>query len=136
MANRTVYRRGLPVLAGLRYRGREGMFAWLLHRVSGLGVLLFLVLHIFDIFLMGLGPEIFNSLLVLYHSWWGRIMTCFLVFGLLFHAVNGARIIIQDFWPRLWRHQAKLIWIETAIFIPVFLWTAFVTLRPLFGYHP
>jgi succinate dehydrogenase/fumarate reductase cytochrome b subunit len=59
-------------------------------------------------------------------------MTVFLVFGLLFHAVNGARIIIQDFWPRLWRYQARLIWIEVAIFIPVFVWTAFVTLRPLF----
>jgi len=132
MAIRRVYRGGSPVLAGLRYRGREGMFAWLLHRLSGLGVLLFLVIHIFDIFLMGFGPKTFNALLVLYHSWWGRIMTVFLVFGLLFHAVNGARIIILDFWPRLWRHQAKLIWIEVLISVPVFLWTAFITIRPLF----
>jgi succinate dehydrogenase / fumarate reductase cytochrome b subunit len=132
MAIRTVYRGGSPVLEGLRYRGREGMIAWLLHRLSGLGVLLFLVIHIFDIFLMGFGPGPFNALLVLYHSWWGRIMTVFLVFGLLFHAVNGARIIIQDFWPRLWRHQGRLILIETIIFVPVFVWTAFVTLRPLF----
>ena len=56
MAIRTVYRGGSPVLEGLRYRGREGMIAWLLHRLSGLGVLLFLVIHIFDIFLMGFGP--------------------------------------------------------------------------------
>jgi succinate dehydrogenase / fumarate reductase cytochrome b subunit len=131
MAIRMVYRHGSPTLAGLRYRGREGMFAWLLHRASGLGILLFLVLHIFDIFLMGLGPGPFNALLVIYHAWWGRILTVFLLFGVLFHAVNGARIIVQDLWPQLWRHQGKLIWIETALFLPVFLWAAYLTLRPL-----
>ena len=65
MATRTVYRRGRPILEGLRYRGREGMIAWLLHRASGLGVLLFLALHIVDIFLLAFGPDIFNALLVL-----------------------------------------------------------------------
>jgi succinate dehydrogenase / fumarate reductase cytochrome b subunit len=132
MAPRTVYRRGMPILEGLRYRGREGMFAWLLHRATGLGILLFLLLHIFDIFLLAFGPELFEELLVLYHSWWGRILTVFLLFGVLFHALNGARIIVQDFWPRLWPYQRRLIWIETAVFLPVFLWGAYIFLRPIF----
>ena len=132
MAPRTVYRRGMPILEGLRYRGREGMFAWLLHRATGLGILLFLLLHVFDIFLLAFGPELFEELLVLYHSWWGRILTVFLLFGVLFHALNGARIIVQDFWPRLWPYQRRLIWIETAIFLPVFLWGAYIFLRPIF----
>jgi len=108
------------------------MFAWLLHRATGLGILLFLLLHIFDIFLLAFGPELFEELLVLYHSWWGRILTVFLLFGVLFHALNGARIIVQDFWPRLWPYQRRLIWIETAVFLPVFLWGAYIFLRPIF----
>lgn len=132
MATRTVYRRGVPILEGLRYRGREGMFAWLLHRASGLGILLFLALHIVDIFLMAFGPEVFNELLVLYHSAPGRILTVFLLFGVLFHALNGFRIIVQDFWPKLWPYERQLIWVEAAIFIPIFLWGAYQFLLPIF----
>lgn len=132
MATRTVYRRGVPILEGLRYRGREGMFAWLLHRASGLGILLFLALHIVDIFLMAFGPEVFNELLVLYHSTLGRILTVFLLFGVLFHALNGFRIIVQDFWPKLWPYERQLIWVEAAIFIPIFLWGAYQFLLPIF----
>ncbi|HEX7049607.1 MAG TPA: hypothetical protein VF188_05295 [Longimicrobiales bacterium] len=134
MATRTVYRRGSPILEGLRYRGREGMLAWLLHRTTGLGVLLFLALHIVDIFTLGFGPGVFDELLIIYHAWWGRILTVFLLFGLLFHAVNGARIIIQDFWPKTWPYERTLIRIEAAIFLPVFLWGAYRFLLPLFGH--
>jgi len=48
------------------YRGGPGMVAWALHRVAGVGVALFLALHIFDIFLMHFGPGIFDELLFLY----------------------------------------------------------------------
>ena len=129
---RTVYKRGTPVLEGLRYKGREGMFAWLLHRTTGLGILFFLVIHVVDIFLMAFGPDIFNALLVLYHAWWGRIMTVFLFFGVLFHALNGARIIIQDLWPRTWPHERKFIIAEAVVFVPVFLWGAYRILLPIF----
>ena len=45
------------------YRGREGQIAWMLHRITGIGVFFFLILHILDIFLMSFGPEVFNALL-------------------------------------------------------------------------
>ena len=51
---------------GITYRGREGHYAWLLHRVGGLGIMAFLLLHILDIFLVGFGPEIFGKFLILY----------------------------------------------------------------------
>lgn len=132
MATRTVYRQGWPILEGLRYRGREGMFSWLLHRASGLGVLLFLLLHILDIFLMAFGPDVFNELLVIYSAPWARVMEVFLLFGLLFHALNGARVIIQDFWPQTWPYERQIIWVEIAIFVPIFLYGAYKFLLPLF----
>jgi succinate dehydrogenase / fumarate reductase cytochrome b subunit len=44
----------------LRYRGGSGQWTWLLHRAAGLGVVLFLTLHIFDIWLIGLGRDTFE----------------------------------------------------------------------------
>lgn len=132
MQTRTVYRRGRLVLEGLRYRGREGMFAWLLHRATGLGVLFFLLLHIFDIFLLGFGPGVFNELLFIYRAWWARVLEVFLLFGVLFHALNGLRVIVQDFWPRLWEHERKLVWAEAAVFLPLFVWGTALFLGPLF----
>jgi succinate dehydrogenase / fumarate reductase, cytochrome b subunit len=131
-STRNVYKGGRPILEGLRYRGREGMFSWLLHRTTGIGVLLFLLLHIFDIFLLGFGPEVFDALLFFYHAWWARILEVFLLFGLLFHALNGARIIIQDFSPKLWRYERQMIWAQVVILLPIMVWGTYVFLRPIF----
>ncbi|MBM2843086.1 MAG: sdhC, partial [Anaerolineales bacterium] len=38
----------VPLEGSLHYRGREGQWAYLLHRVTGLGTLLFLTIHILD----------------------------------------------------------------------------------------
>lgn len=84
----------------LRYRGGLGQWAWAIHRAAGLGVLAFLLLHVFDIFLVTLGEEAFNwPLEFLYKSWPARILEIFLLFGLLYHAMNGVRIILADFMP-------------------------------------
>jgi succinate dehydrogenase / fumarate reductase, cytochrome b subunit len=109
------------VWKALTYQGREGHWAWILHRVSGLGVFAFLVIHIIDIYLIGYGPEPFNTLTALYHHPIARVGHIFLFFGVLFHAVNGARIIIMDLWPRLWRYQRQAIWVEAFIFLLVFI---------------
>lgn len=85
----------------LRYRGGAGQWAWAIHRAAGLGVLAFLVLHIFDIFLASFGPQAFNDLLFLYKGWPARILETTLLFGLLYHALNGLRIILADFFPAL-----------------------------------
>ncbi|MFQ5614309.1 MAG: succinate dehydrogenase, cytochrome b556 subunit [Anaerolineae bacterium] len=105
----------------LTYQGREGQWAWILHRASGLGVFAFLVIHIIDIYLIGYGPEPFDTLTAIYHHPVARVGHIFLFFGVLFHAINGARIIIFDFWPQLWRHQRRAIWIETVIFLLIFI---------------
>lgn len=85
----------------LRYRGGSGQWAWAIHRVAGLGVLAFLLLHIVDIFLAALGPTLFNDLLFIYKAWPFRILEVALLFGLLYHALNGLRIIVADFIPVL-----------------------------------
>lgn len=121
-----------PTNLGLRswltYRGGSGYVLWALHRVTGVGLVLFLALHIVDVFLLAFGPEAFEHLLVLYTSPPGRLMEIFLLFGVLFHAVNGLRIIVQDFFTKSWeRHlHDRLIVVQLIVFLLIFLPAAWI----------
>ena len=117
----------------VRYRGREGMWAWALHRITGLGVMFFLIWHILDIFLMALGPEEFNRFLVIYKAAPFRVLEVFLVFSVLFHALNGARIIIMDFAPGLMDYEARLFWIVLALSVIITVPAGVLMLAPLFA---
>ena len=113
------------------------MIAWALHRVAGVGVVLFLSLHIFDIFLVGLGPDIFNKLLFLYKHPLFRATEILLLFGLLYHALNGFRIILLDIFPATARFQTKLWYVQMVIvivaFIPLAILLAIPIAREAFG---
>ena len=117
---------------GIMYRGREGHWAWMMHRVAGLGVLLFLLLHICEIFLIGFGSELIGKFLVIYHSPPFRVVTVFLIYGVLYHGMNGLRITILDFWPETTRHERKMFWGVIAIVLPVTLIAAYATIAPIF----
>ena len=123
---------------GITYRGKEGHYAWLLHRVGGLGIMAFLLLHILDIFLVGFGPEVFGKFLILYTWPPFKIAELGLIFGVVYHAFNGVRIILVDFWPnrfsnlRMQRNMFRIVLILTLI---VFIPAAIATVGPWFGIH-
>ncbi len=52
---------------GSLYKGREGQWSWIAHRVTGVGILLFLFAHIIDTALVGWGPEAYNRVISVYH---------------------------------------------------------------------
>ncbi len=114
-----------------RYRGSEGMIAWAFHRISGLAIWLFLVLHVFDIWLSGANPKLYDDVLVIYASPAGRVGEMLLGAALLYHALNGLRIVIMDFWPSLTRYHRLLWYANWAVFTAVGLPVAFVILRPI-----
>ncbi|MEX1158670.1 MAG: succinate dehydrogenase, cytochrome b556 subunit [Thermomicrobiales bacterium] len=114
------------------YRGREGMISWALHRLTGLGVLMFLLIHIADIYVIGYGPEEFDSLLFIYDTLGFRLMEVLLVAALYYHAINGVRIILIDFWDSAVLIQRQLFYWGIAVFFLTFIPTAILMLRPLF----
>jgi len=115
------------------YRGREGQIAWMLHRVTGVGVFLFLAGHIFNIFLMSFPSHVFNSVLYLYHGWPFQLLNIFgLYFGLLYHALNGIRVMIVDFWPGAGRYQVPLWRLQMVVLVVVFVPSAGIMLARLF----
>lgn len=115
----------------LRYRGSEGMLAWAFHRISGLAIWLFIVLHVFDIWLSGANPKLYGDLLVIYGSAIGRVGETLLGAALLFHALNGLRIVIMDFWPAMTRFHTLLWRINWVIFTIVGLPVAYIILKPI-----
>lgn len=113
------------------YRGREGMVSWALHRLTGLGVLLFLLIHVADIYVINYGPDAFDELLFIYHNMFFRIMEVMLVGALFFHAFNGIRIIVIDFWDDAALYHRQMFWAVVVLFVVSFVPTAILMLRPV-----
>jgi succinate dehydrogenase / fumarate reductase cytochrome b subunit len=111
-------------LRGLRYRGGGPMLSWILHRISGLVMVVFVGLHILSSFFQHqLGSEIATTINIIYESIYFQI---FIYFAVIFHAFNGLRIIILDIWPQALEYQREAIWLQWLIFIPVYGLTIFL----------
>jgi succinate dehydrogenase / fumarate reductase cytochrome b subunit len=108
---------------GAILRSQTGAWAWLLHRVTGVGVLLFLLAHIIDTALIGFGPEAYEHALGLYRLPIFKIGEIALVFAVVYHSVNGVRVILIDFWGESTRRRQQLFWASVAgtavLFLPV-----------------
>lgn len=114
------------------YKGGEGQWAWVLHRVTGVGVLLFLLAHIVDTALIGWGPEIYNKVIAIYHLPLFRVGEVILAGMVLYHALNGIRITIIDLWEEATRFHRQLFYAEVTLFLIIFLPGAYLMLKPLF----
>jgi succinate dehydrogenase / fumarate reductase cytochrome b subunit len=119
--------RGVSVLQALRYRGRQGMLSWTLHRLTGLGIVLFVGMHVVAaFFLQQFGDPVATAVTAAYESWPTQL---FVYFCVLYHALNGARLALMDLFPRLLRFQNELVWLQWAVFAPAYLLPAFFLLR-------
>jgi succinate dehydrogenase / fumarate reductase cytochrome b subunit len=117
----------------LRYRGSEGMVAWAFHRISGIAIWSFVMLHVLDIYLAGGNPSVYNDILKFYASTPGRILEVLLGAALLYHALNGVRILLMNFWPRMTLYHKQIWYVNWAIFICLGLPAAFIIMRPALG---
>ncbi|HBX70501.1 MAG TPA: hypothetical protein DEH25_14250 [Chloroflexi bacterium] len=109
---------------GLRYKGGGPMLAWILHRISGVGMVLFIGLHVAaSFFTQQTGSNLGINLNIVYESIYFQVAIYFFV---LFHGLNGMRVIILDLWPRMIEYQRELTWLTWLIFIPVYGLTVFI----------
>jgi succinate dehydrogenase / fumarate reductase cytochrome b subunit len=138
------YRRGLwsRIAEGLRYGGGIGQWSWLLHRVTGLGILLYLFAHITDTFFVVINPAWYDHTMHLYggeisgHYFWPvrwafRIGELGLIACVLFHSLNGLRVILFDFWPKGARYQREMFNVVAIAFLVIFIPVSIWVLRPL-----
>ncbi len=102
---------------GTLYRGSPGQWSWLLHRITGVAVILFLFAHVVDTAVVGWGPEAYNRVTEVYHNWVVRVLELGLVAAVLYHAINGVKIMVFDFWPSTTRHMKPIALASTVLFV-------------------
>ncbi len=120
-------KRNVSLATGLRYKGQGPMLTFVLHRIGGVGMAVFVTVHILASFV---GGDVGGFLNDIYENWAFQI---FIFFCALFHAINGLRITILDLWPKLIEHQREAIWLEWAVFLPLFGLAVIVIIRAAAG---
>ena len=115
MGSRLLAKRKTDV--GTLYRGSPGQWSWIAHRVTGVAVTLFLFAHVVDTAVVGWGPEAYNRVTAVYHNWVVRLLELGLVAAVLYHAVNGVKIMVFDFLPATTRYMKQLSITSTGIFV-------------------
>jgi succinate dehydrogenase / fumarate reductase cytochrome b subunit len=91
------------------YRGDPGMWSWVLHRITGATIFFFLFVHVLDTALVRVSPQAYNEVIETYKTPLVGLMEVGLVAAVLFHALNGIRVILIDFWAEGPRHQRKML---------------------------
>ena len=119
--------------AGTLYRGREGMWSWVAHRVTGVLIFFFLFAHVMDTALVRVSPEAYNEVIGTYKNPIVGLGEAGLVAAVIFHAFNGVRIILVDFWSKGTRYQRQMLWAVVALFVLVFVPFAVRHLMHVFG---
>lgn len=112
---------------GLRYKGGSPMLAWMLHRITGVSILVFVGLHVIaSFFMQQTGSDLATNINIIYESW---IFQIFITFVVLYHALNGLRIVVLDFWPQFQVFQREALWLQWFTFIPVYGLTIFILVQ-------
>jgi succinate dehydrogenase / fumarate reductase cytochrome b subunit len=125
------------VVESLRYKGREGHWLWVLHRVSGLGVLFYLIIHVYDMSLAYFNVPAHETLIALFKTPLFSVLELGLGALLIFHAVNGVRVALLDLRPELWAKQqlaTRISLVITAIILaPTLIIMVIYTINANFG---
>lgn len=105
------------------YKGDPGMWAFALHRITGATIFFFLFVHVLDTALVRVSPEAYTEVISTYKTPLVGLMELGLVAAVLFHGLNGVRLILIDFWWQgtRWHRQmlvaVGVIWL--VVMVPV-----------------
>ncbi len=109
--------------SALRYRGGGPYISWLLHRISGIGIVVFVSMHVIAAFFLNAVPGgTTNAVAAALTDFYEALpMQIFILFAVLYHAINGLRVVVLDMFPGLWKFNREAMWVQWAIFLPLFL---------------
>ena len=122
---------------GTLYRGGEGMWTWVLHRITGVAVFFFLLVHVLDTALVRVSPDAYDIVIATYKTPIVNLMEVGLVGAVLYHALNGLRVILIDFWDKGVKYQRQMLWgvlgVWLVLMIPGTYYMLLHTIESLFG---
>lgn len=105
------------VPAGTLYRGREGMWSWVLHRITGILIFFFLVVHVLDTALVRVSPEAYDAVIATYKNPIVGLAEVGLVGAVLYHGLNGLRIALVDFWGPGPRYHRQMLYAVIVLWV-------------------
>lgn len=100
---------------GSVYRGDAGMWSWVAHRITGVLTFFFLFAHVLDTALVRVSPDSYNRIIETYKNPVVNLLEVGLVAAVLYHALNGIRVMLVDFWAKGVRYQRTMLWIVLGI---------------------
>ena len=119
------------------YRGGEGMWSWVAQRITGVAVFFFLLVHVLDTALVRVSPDSYDRVIATYKTPIVDLLEVGLVAAVLFHALNGLRIVLIDFWSKGPRYQRQMLWGIIVVWLLIMIPGAFFmlkhTVEALFG---
>lgn len=86
------------------------MWSWVGHRITGVAIFFYLLVHVLDTSLVRVSPEAYNVVIQSYQNPIMGLGEAGLVAAVVFHAFNGLRIILVDFWKKGPKYQRQLLW--------------------------
>lgn len=119
-----------PATKSTVYRGKSGQWAFVMHRITGFLVFMFLLLHVIDVSLVNASPKLYNEVHALYGNVLLRIFEVGLLAALLFHSFNGLRIVMIDFFPGAIRNEKTMFSIVVFATVVLTLVGGFVIMKP------
>ena len=111
-------KRNVPLSTALGYNGQGPFLTFILHRIGGAGMAIFVTMHVLATFVEKQGWKIGHVINFIYMS---PPFQIFILFCILFHVINGLRITILDLFPqKLIPYHRQAIMIEWVVFIIIF----------------
>jgi succinate dehydrogenase / fumarate reductase cytochrome b subunit len=116
------------------YRGKSGQWAFIGHRITGFLVFMFLLLHVVDVSLVQ-DKHLYNEVHAVYGNVVLRVFEVSLLFALVFHALNGLRIVLIDFFPDAIRREKTFLGVVIFLTLAAGIPGGYVILRPFLEGH-
>ena len=104
---------------GSLYRGGQGQWSWVAHRITGVLVFFFLFAHVLDTALVRVSPNSYDRVIDTYKNPFVNLMEVGLVGAVLYHALNGIRVMLVDFWAKGAKYQKQMLWLVVAVWVVV-----------------
>lgn len=121
--------------SGTLYRGREGMWSWVGHRITGVVIFLFLLVHVLDTSLVRVSPGAYDAVMATYKNPLMALGETALVAAIVFHAFNGLRLILVDFWKQGTKYHRQMLWGVLGLWVITMAAFAIRHLSLAFGGH-
>lgn len=93
------------------------MWSWVAHRITGVMIFFFLFAHVIDTAMVRVSPATYNRAVETYKNPIVGLMEVGLVAAVVFHALNGIRVVLVDFWSKGPRYQRQMSYGVVALWV-------------------